>query len=405
MIKKLRRKIKLITYRFVKANGLSAVTAAIVIVVFVAVTKDMESLFDLSFFTSILFAIILEGIAHFTGSAAMNWLEDSVKLTTDYEKLMKSYPKADWYWYGDEKNKFPIVLEGFINGVDIQIKDDPEKELYQLPEVIKDNYDEIIAAHDTSSTYNRFMIRVDDWKVERAVFQLETSRTTYYDSLVTNRAIDYKWKNGMSVRNLFEYGPFLNDLKESKLSNHLGYNGFIESSDGYIVFIKRSKAVSIGKGTYGDSVGASLKTEYALNENKIFDTEGLRRAIVAEIEKEVGVKENQLDGFTLEENLIAAYREFVEGGKPQLMFYAKSTLTKDKITNNFLEKNKRKPKTEIEKVSIDGKVWKWIEKKDLLQAEITASMMKCNGKKYTMMPSSSACVAMLVQHLKGEEKR
>lgn len=112
-----------------------------------------------------------------------------------------------------------------------------------------------------------------------------------------------------------------------------------------------------------------------------------------------------MDGFTLEENLIAAYREFVEGGKPQLMFYAKSTLTKDKITNNFLEKNKRKPKTEIEKVSIDGKIWKWIEKKDLLQAEITASMMKCNGKKYTMMPSSSACVAMLVQHLKGEEKR
>lgn len=155
-----------------------------------------------------------------------------------------------------------------------------------MPESVKENFDEIIAAHDTSSTYNRFMIRVDDWKVLPGVFSLKTSRTSYYNSLATNRAIDYKWKNGMSVRNLFEYGPFINSLSDSQLSNHLGYNGFVESSDGYIVFIKRSKAVSIGKGTYGDSVGASLKTEYALNDNKVFCKEGLRKAIIAEIEKE-----------------------------------------------------------------------------------------------------------------------
>lgn len=399
-MKKIRRNLKLILYKFIKANGLSAVTAFIVIVLFIAITQDMDGLFDLSFFTSILFAIILEGIAHFIGNIAMNTLEDSAKLTTDYEQLIKSYPKAAWYEY--QGNRFPIIFEGWIYGSDISIQDNPQK-LYKLPESVKENFDEIIAAHDTSSTYNRFMIRVDDWKVLPGVFSLKTSRTSYYNSLATNRAIDYKWKNGMSVRNLFEYGPFINSLSDSQLSNHLGYNGFVESSDGYIVFIKRSKAVSIGKGTYGDSVGASLKTEYALNDNKVFCKEGLRKAIIAEIEKEVGVKESQLQSFSLDQNLIAAYREFVEGGKPQFMFYAKSTLTKNEITNQFLKKKKRHLKTTMERVSIDGKVWKWIKTEDLFHAKITASMMECNGKKYTMMPSSSACVAILVQYLKSEE--
>lgn len=108
-MKKIIRKIKLIAYRFVKSNGLSAITAGIVILIFLVVTKDMKSLFDLSFFTSILFAIILEGIAHLVGSVVMNWLEDSAKLTTDYEQLLKSYPKAKWYEY--KGNRFPIVFE------------------------------------------------------------------------------------------------------------------------------------------------------------------------------------------------------------------------------------------------------------------------------------------------------
>ena len=58
-------------------------------------------------------------------------------------------------------------------------------------------------------------------------------------------------------------------LREEKLSNHLGFKGVVESVDGYIPFIKRNDTVSIGKSTYGDSIGALLKTKYALDEKKI----------------------------------------------------------------------------------------------------------------------------------------
>ena len=78
------------------------------------------------------------------------------------------------------------------------------------------------------------------------------------------------WKAGKTVftRDVYEYGPFLPKLRDEVLSNHLGFNGFVESKDGYIPFIKRNRAVSIGKSTYGNSIGASLKTKYALDENR-----------------------------------------------------------------------------------------------------------------------------------------
>ena len=46
---------------------------------------------------------------------------------------------------------------------------------------------------------------MDNWKVREGKFIIETSRTSYYNSLVTNRAMDFKWKNKVSIRDLFEY--------------------------------------------------------------------------------------------------------------------------------------------------------------------------------------------------------
>ena len=397
-MKKIVLQMKSCVYKFVKAKGLSAVVAGLVIVLFVLITSETDSLIDVTFFTSILCAIILEGATHFASNIIINQLEDSAKLTTDYEQLIKSY-KADWYTY--KKVKFPIIFYGWVYKKDIRIADNPEK-MYQLPEEIKNNFEEIIAAHDTSTTYNSYMIRVDDWEVKDDVFEMSTSRTTYFNSLGTNRAIDYRWKSGLSIRSLLEYGPYVRELSESQLSNHLGYNGFIESADGYILFIKRSKRVSIGKNTYGTGISASLKTRYALNERKILDADGIKQAFVEEINKEVGLKEKDLCSFSLENGLISVYRDFVEGGKPQFMFYVKAKLDRKDINSIFFGKSGRLLRSDRDQVDIDGNRWVWIKRNDLLNAEVFSSGMRCRGRKYKMMPSASACVAMLVEYLRDE---
>lgn len=46
-------------------------------------------------------------------------------------------------------------------------------------------------------------------------------------------------KNEMTVRDILQYGPFIPELGESQLSNHLGFNGFIVTSDDMVPLVKR----------------------------------------------------------------------------------------------------------------------------------------------------------------------
>lgn len=66
--------------------------------------------------------------------------------------------------------------------------------------------------------------------------------------------MDYELESGISVRELLECGPMVHPLKYSSLSNHLGFNGFVESADGLIMLVYRKKNVSIGKRTFADSI-------------------------------------------------------------------------------------------------------------------------------------------------------
>lgn len=257
--------------------------------------------------------------------------------------------------------------------------------------------------------YNQLNIRMDKWEEKDSKVIWYTSRTTYFDSLVTNRAIDFLCNTGVSVRDRFAYGPFIMKLEDSKLSNHLGFNGFVESSDGYIPIIKRSKSVSIGKDTYGNSIGASLKTKYALT-NETFCLKGLENGIINEIYDELKIPSNQLEEFSLNKNLISAYRDMVEGGKPQLLFYAKSKMSKGDIEANFKEIISTKKCEGWDKQEIeleDGTKILWIPIKDWKEIYLAPDYFGYAGKAYKIMPSASASMLMFMHYLEknrlGEE--
>lgn len=311
-----------------------------------------------------------------------NQAEDAEKLRQDYEVLSQKYKQNNLVEAVNQNGSvvtYPVINlgTGFIllnkdGNKQITISDSPD-DYYKLPTIIENHYMDIFSIHDTSNIYNNLNIRVNSMVLKNNQLELSTMRTTYYDSLVTNRAADFNLSEGISVRELFETGPRMTPLEKSRLSNHLGYNGFIESRDGYIVFVKRSRDLSIGKRTYGDSIGASLKAKYALDENGLFTYQGLRTSIIKEIYDELKIDIEDIDLDTL--SIIAAYRDCVECGKPQLLIFARSSKTACEISADFARSCQKKMATtkkldakrrkELEAL-VDGTKLLWVHKDSLL---------------------------------------
>lgn len=366
---------------------------------------DVSNVIDLSTFSAVVLEGAMVALVGLLRVRIMNYTEDPNKLTNDYDRLLKKY-SAEKNWIkdrmGDKDVVLPVIHVAWLYDKDIIIKDDSEKE-YQLPDMIVRHYEELFATHMTSNIYNNVNIRVDDWWEDEkdSRFVMRTGRTSYYNSLVTNRAMDYEWEKGMSIRELFEYGPKLHPLKTSSFSNHLGFSGFIESADEEIVLVYRKKNVSIGKRTYGSSVGASLKAKYALNDGGGFDVEGLKQGMIREIEDELGIAEEELKecngkGCLGKIQLIAAYRDVVEGGKPQLLFYAKSTMQKAEINKKFQDLQTKSD----EEMKLDGDELYWIKKDEISDCNISVKEIVYKEKKHLpMMPSVIASFVMLKQFL------
>lgn len=343
-------------------------------------------------------------------SPILNRQEDNAKLTNNYEGLCLRYRKTKnlirydntgkpddaqvLKLYGKKTFAFPVTYDYALSGLTIEIADSQRR--YITPEYISTHRDELIAAHNHSTVYNNLNIRIDNWYIADRQLHIETSRTSYFDSLVTNRAMDYHLASGISIRDAFEYMPQISPLKKSVLSNHIGFNGFIESSDGYIPFVKRSSTVSIGKRTIGTSVGASLKTKYALNEEGEFNIDGLLDAVQQEIFDELGISPEGLEPFSAENHhIIAAYRDLVEGGKPQFLVYVKSSHTKQEIEALF----HRNSQDKVKQMLADGKQLVWVPREELKNLCITPASVIFKGTVMKMVPSATASIIMLLDYL------
>lgn len=327
------------------------------------------------------------------------------RLTTDYEGLLKRYSMEKNFI--QKRNStgvttFPVIQDAWLFDKNVEIVDCPGSE-YKLLGIVVNNFNELFKSFSSAKIYNSINIRVDDWYMsdDSNTFTITTGRTNYYKSLVTNRAIDYALAEGISVRELLECGPFIHSLKTSSLSNHLGFNGFVESADGKIALIFRKKGMSIGEETYSNSVTASLKIKYALDESYLFTKDGLMNAIIEESNDELGIPFKTLITKNNEPiQLIAAYRDVLEGGKPQLLFYAKTEMTSEQITYAFNSKNTKincneKPLAATESMITDGNFIYWIALEDLLKCDVFPNKFVHDGKDFTMLPSAAACIVIL----------
>ncbi len=415
------KKTKRVLYTLIKQDGLIALAAGIIFFVvclrMILFGETKFEIIDWTIFFSIIATVLLEWFTGAIKRFILNKLEDDVKLEPDYNKVLLRYCKEDFVKYNNEnipfENKkilkkikkdfeqvcFPVICEQYLEGINVEISD--SLNMYELPEIIKEHFEEIFAAHATSKVYNQLNIRIEKWEMEKEkTFRINSARTTYFKSLVTNRAMDYKWGSELTVRELCEYGPFLHSFEESVLSNHLGFNGFVESDDNYIIFTKRRKNLSIGKETYGPSVSASVKTKYALDDIGNFTKEGLEKAIIKETKSELKIKEKDICSFSCDKNIIAAYRDLVEGGKPQLLVFIKCRQKKDSIVKNFQEKVKEEDRST--KIADDGHIALCLDRRKLKEVGIVPGFIVYDKKKYKMTPSTTASLVMLINYL---EKR
>lgn len=364
---------------------------------------DWTQVFDVSILITFMLLAVCDGIVTFIQRKVAENTEDSAKLTDEYDKLVKKYKCTNLVRY--QEVAYPEECLWMRKGnEEIIIEDNPEK-FYCLPTQIADNSREIMEAHSASTVYNQINIRLDDIRenTDKNELVLHTSRTQYFDSLLTNRACDYVFSDRkITIRELYEPGPFLKPLSLSKLSNHLGFNGFVLTSDKKTIpFILRKKNLSIAKNQWATSIGASLKTMYALDYEHDFtmSDNSLGKAIVGEIKDELHITEDSaVNAQEATDSIFAFYRDLVEGGKPQFLF----CLQLKDITEDKLQKLIEGPKgSKIDKndVTTDGDKVCFFSLEQLRNATYCVDKMVIDGKEYKMMPSSVVSVVLLLQYM------
>lgn len=363
---------------------------------------DWSQYLDTSILISVLFAFLCESLASSIHYFIEKKYEDSTKLSVDYDKLVEKYSRENLIEY--KNNKFPVIClvsrKKNSESFNIVVNHDNKSKRYELPKQIADQSDYLMKAHKHSKIFNNINVRLDDIRQDDGNVAISYSKTTYFDSLITNRAIDYKFENGKTIREIYEPGPFLNKLSESKLSNHLGFNGFVETSDGKFIFVLRGSNLSIGKNTLSDSIGASLKTKYCLDDDMNLTSKGIGNAICNEIydELRVRVKNNN----EMEKTIFAFYRDILEGGKPQFLFHYKlENMTQKQFEENFIKEIKAKKKELKKKAVIDGTKFVFLNYEELKKCDITAGKLVLPDKNtsFKILPSASAAIVMLLDYL------
>ena len=361
--------------------------------------------FDVSILITFIILVISDVVAKIIQKTISEKTEDFAKLSNQYDKLTEKYEGTElmqfrgitypeqclWLREGDTKFTF---------------EDEPEK-FYELPSQVADHSGEIMEAHSASNVFNKINIRLDDLEYKENELILHTSRTQYFDSLMTNRACDYVFSNRkITVRELYEPGPFLKPLHLSKLSNHLGFNGFVITSDTKTIpFILRKKNLSIAKNMWGASIEASFKTRYALDSEHKYAMweQSLSKAIIGELGDELNITEDgALSHSNIKENIFAFYRDIVECGKPQFLFYLQLQDTTEKQLRELIEENKAS-KQEKENVDADGYTVRFFTLEQLKSAQYHVDKVMIEGHEYRMMPSTIVSVVLLLKYIEEKE--
>lgn len=252
-------------------------------------------------------------------------LEDLLKINYDTNELAQLYSGRPDYkktlHLGDSEVSFVYAHEFVNDGEPLCVVDHPDKS-FELDGFIEGNFEQLFSAHSNSTKINFDTIRLDDFDHDTRTFHL--SRSTYYNHLVTNRAVDFCLFDDVSLRDLYEYGPQLTALSESKMSNHIGINALVFLSDGGLLIPRRKNDSTISKNKITSSIAIML----SFPEKNTSDTKHavitaeylLRGNIIKNLSDRTKILPSALDENYIDVDFLGFGRNIYEGGKPQFYY-------------------------------------------------------------------------------------
>ena len=217
---------------------------------------------------------------------------------------------------------------------DTQVRFDDKAEAHVLPDFVIAHAEDLLQAHKNSKTSNKDTVRLNNFSYDGHTLTLHTSRSTYYHMLITNRCMDFKFANGLSIRELYEYENKICPLEHSKFGNQIGINGLIISSDGYLLIEKRDRKKSTWKNKFAQSISLALKAEsLGVDRRNAFPADPqsaenrMRKIIEDTIKSNFGLTPDDYKTFEMQSNFLGLARDLLEGGKPNLYFYVETKHT------------------------------------------------------------------------------
>ncbi len=277
---------------------------------------------------------------------------------------------------------------------------------YDLPSDIKERKSEVLRAHHASHAYNRTTQRIKSINKEGDSYNVSLEKTSYYNMLVSNRAIDYHLEGYGTIRDRYEEGPKISSLEDSVLANHFGYAIIVETSDNKFVFSQRKEHVSVGKNTLGTGVSSVLKVNL---DKENYNNEELKeifnKSINNEIQNEIGISNDGVKyNFDFDKNNIVVYRDLTEGGKPQFVFHLKLNINSTDFLNEskeyFLAKkilNCGDKKTKEDKhYDVDFALY---TEQEFKEAYITSDYISIGNDLHRIIPLFSAAMVLYLNNI------
>ena len=299
---------------------------------------------------------ILSSMILYVFKIIIGLLEDLMKINFNTEELLSIY-------HGDPNYRKGITSHGttaefayadvLLNeDYSFQVVDNNEK-FFELDEFIQGSYAQIFSAHSNSAKQNFDTIRLDHYDPDTKTFYL--SRSTYFNHLVTNRALDFKLFEDVSLRTVFEYGPRISPLEHSKMSNHIGINALVFLSDGRLLIPRRKTSATISKNKITSSIAIMLSfpAEFKNNPREAAITADylLRDNIFKNLSDRVKLSGDDVKKDQTDITFLGFGQNIYEGGKPQFYFAVTlnniDTPTYFKKRAEYIAEQKRLGKKEV----------------------------------------------------------
>ena len=291
------------------------------------------------------------------------WLEDLLKINYNTEELLDLYNGDRDYRKtvrGVDSSVDVAYAPIFINRekltyTDFEVDDDPKKD-FQLPDFASGHFETLFAAHSNSVKNNQHTIRLDRYDPVERKFYL--SRSTYFNHLVTNRAVDFLIFDDVSLRSVYEQGPVLKPLEENQFSNHVGINALVFLADGKILIPRRKRNATISKNKVTSSLAIKLEFPERKDKDDYYDPKNLKidaehllyQNIIEQMPGKIKISKEKIKEKNPEITFLGFGQNIYEGGKPQFYFAVDmSNLTVDayySLAEDYLKAKREKEKAE-----------------------------------------------------------